>query len=104
MSPLVVHGLEWIITAALAGIVGWLSSGLRKRQKHDKAMEVGMQVLLRKQLVDSYDYYHNQQHHMTVERRRELDEAFSAYEALGGNGTVARMYEDMDNDVWIERG
>ena len=104
MNPLVVHGLEWLITAILAGLVGWLTSSFSKRQKHDRAMEVGMKVLLRKQLIDAYDYYHNQEHKMTVERKREVDEAYDAYIALGGNGTIRHMYEDVDNDVWIERG
>ena len=105
MSPFLVHGIEWFITAVLAGIAGYLTSSLRKKQTHDGAMEVGMQVLLRKALIDSYDYYHNQGHKMTVERRREIVEAYEAYELLGGDGVVSKMVADItDNDVWIERG
>lgn len=105
MSPFLVHGIEWLITAILAGAVGWFGNSLRKKQTHDDAMEQGMRVLLRKALIDSYDFYHNQCHKMTVERRREIVEAYEAYTRLGGDGVVSKMVADItENDVWIERG
>lgn len=105
MNAFLVHGIEWIITACLAGIVGYLASTLKRRKTHEHAMEIGMQVLLRKALIDSYDYYHHQDHKLTIERKREIDEAYEAYITLGGNGTIRHMYEDTtEKDVWIERG
>ena len=102
MSPFVVHGIEWIITAILAGAVGWFGNSLRKKQSHDDAMEQGMRVLLRTQIVDAYYKYHIKQTKMSVERRAELDESFEAYRQLGGNGTVAQLFHEMDeDDVWI---
>lgn len=102
MSPILIHGIEWAVTAILAGIVGWLTSSLSKRRRHDHAMEVGMQVLLRTALVNAYERYHVQHAKLTVERRREIDEAFLAYTELGGNGTVAGLVAEIDDDVWIE--
>ena len=104
MNAFLVHGIEWVITACLAGIVGYLASTLKRRKTHDKAMETGMQVLLRKALIDSYDYYHNQNHKLTLERKREITEAFEAYELLGGDGVIHELMENLDRDVWIERG
>lgn len=105
MSPFLVHAIEWVITAVLAGVVGYVGATMRKHKTHEDAMEVGMQVLLRKALIDSYDYYHNQGHKMTVERRREIVEAYEAYTRLGGDGVVSKMVADItETDVWIERG
>lgn len=102
MSPFLIHGIEWVITAILAGAVGWFGSSLRKKQNHDDAMEQGMRVLLRTQIVDAYYKYHIKQTKMSVERRAELDESFEAYRQLGGNGTVAQLFHEMDDDdVWI---
>ena len=102
MSPFLIHGIEWVITAILAGAVGWFGNSLRKKQTHDDAMEQGMRVLLRTQIVDGYYKYHVQQKKMTVERRAELDETFDAYTKLGGNGTVAQLFHELDDDdVWI---
>lgn len=102
MSPFLVHGIEWIITAVLAGFAGYLTSSLRKKHTHDDAMEQGMRVLLRTQIVDAYHKYHIKQTKMSVERRAELNESFTAYQKLGGNGTVEQLFHEMDDDdVWI---
>lgn len=103
MNPFIAHAIEWVITAVLAGVVGWAVATVRRRRSHDDAMEQGMRAMLRKQIVDAYDLYHNQHRRLTVERKREIDEMFSAYTALGGNGTIADMYHEIDDDVWIER-
>ena len=106
MNPLVIHAAEWVITAVLAGLVGWFTSSLSKRRKHDHALEIGMQVLLRKALIDCFDYYFNQDHKLTIERKREITEMFEAYTLLGGDGVISEMMADLaaDKDVWIERG
>lgn len=105
MSPFIAHAIEWIITAALAGAAGYLASSLRKKHTHDDAMEQGMRVLLRTQIVDAYDLYHNQHARLTVERKREIVEAYGAYSALGGDGVITEMYRELEDiDIWIERG
>jgi len=102
MSVYMIHAIEWVITAVLAGVVGYVGATMRKKQTHDDAMEQGMRVLLRTQIVDAYYKYHVQQKKMTVERRAELDESFQAYTRLGGNGTVATLFHELDeDDVWI---
>lgn len=103
MSPFVQHAIEWFITFVLAGVAGWLLANHGRRKNHDKAMEQGMRAIMRKQIVDAYDYYHNQDHRLTVERKSEIDEMYAAYHALGGNGTITHMYNEIDNDLWIER-
>ena len=106
MNAFLIHGIEWVITACLAGIVGYLASMLKRRKTHDHAMEIGMQVLLRKALIDCFDYYFNQDHKLTIERKREITEMYEAYALLGGDGVITEMMENLaeDKDVWIERG
>ena len=106
MSPFLVHGIEWIITAVLAGIAGYLTSSLRKKHTHDDAMEQGMRVILRKQIVDAYDLYHvKKSAPLTVERRREITEAYEAYEMLNGNGVITDMYHELQEDeIYIATG
>lgn len=75
-----------------------------ERTARDEAMMLGMQSLLRGQIVDFYDKYHNRKSPISVERKRELDEMYAAYHSLGGNGTITQMYEELKNsDIWIVR-
>lgn len=76
----------------------------RERSARDDAIALGMKALLRSSIVNFYDKYHNQGKSLTVERKRELDEMYSAYHALGGNGTITGMYRELeDSDIWIAR-
>ena len=96
--------LVWALTAILAAVSGYLVSTLRQRKAHDDAMGRGMRVLLRKQIVDAYDEYVHKGKAMSVERKTEVEEAYKAYHALGGNGVVTEMYEElMDVDAFIVR-
>lgn len=75
-----------------------------ERANRDEAMMLGMKALLRGQIVDFYYTYHNQSRHISLERKRELDEMYTAYHALGGNGTITQMYDELkSSDIWIER-
>lgn len=75
-----------------------------ERTVRDEAMMLGMKALLRGQIVNFYDAHHNQSKPLSVERKRELDEMYSAYHLLGGNGTITQMYDELKNsDIWIVR-
>ena len=65
------------------------------REIRQKAIGDGVLSLLRIQLIEYHDKY------MTEEDipsyvYENWDEMYSAYEALGGNGMVKRMKEDLD--------
>lgn len=76
----------------------------KERSERDDAMALGIKALLRGQIVSFYDRYHNEKRPLSVERRRELDEMYAAYHALGGNGTVTAMYDELkESDIWIVR-
>lgn len=101
----------WDITKLLLSCVlsfglGLLTMALTKRKqrteeegKHLETMQaannLGTLALIRKALVDSYDTYVLKKTPMTVERRHEIDQLFKAYQELGGNGTIAHLYDEI---------
>ncbi len=114
--------LTSIIAAAAAITVAVIEAKASKRRKQEDerheqlmkaetdriikedAMALGMKALLRSQIVSFYDMYHNQERPLSVERKKELDEMYEAYHALGGNGTISTMYKELENaDIWIVR-
>lgn len=75
-----------------------------ERTARDEAIALGVKAILRSRIVDYYDRYHNEKRPLTVERKREIDEMYTAYHMLGGNGTITALYEELrDSDVWIAR-
>lgn len=69
---------------------------LRKRVESNgerlDAVAMGLLATHRKNLVDAYEDYVVDGNPLTVERRHEIDKQFEAYSALGGNGTIKRLY------------
>ncbi len=64
---------------------------LRKRQK---AVEQGVQALLRNELIRRYREY-EEKGEISIIDMENIEHMFKEYRNLGGNGTVAKMYEDL---------
>lgn len=84
-----------IVSIVVAALCGWLGAKFTTLRKRDEALYCGMRVLLRSSLNDAYVYYVTDQHPLSLERKREIDEAYEAYAALGGNGTGKQLYEEL---------
>lgn len=92
------------LCAALGLAIGWIVSARKSRSDREKriaqrqeALCEGVLALLRAQIVDAYERYVVHDVPLTVERRHEIDRAYEAYVALGGNGTISRLYEGICN-------
>lgn len=81
--------------AALPAILGYIV-WLLKRQKRDRsANSKGTMLLLRVQLIDYHDKY-IRQGEIPSYAYENFIEMYEAYHALGGNGMVTKMYEEIE--------
>ena len=94
MTHTIAMQLVSLAVAALFGAVtGFLGSRLRRITERDRAIEDGVRAILRRELMDDFERYVERGEPISMERRREVDECFAAYAALGGNGTGRTAYE-----------
>lgn len=84
-----------IISIIVAGACGWLAASFTQLRKKEQALYIGIRVLLRSALADAYETYVTDQQPLSLERRREIDEAWEAYTALDGDGAAATMYAEI---------
>ena len=84
--------LKWAIPALCAAIVGWVGGYLAHRKKKDKALEDGMQCLLRQEIIRSYENY-SQKGYCPVYAREALTRGYGAYHELGGNDVATDLYD-----------
>lgn len=103
MSEINVLGiiLSWLIPAALGALVGVLSTKLKKNKEKEKAIEIkqkaleeGVQALLRNELVRRYREY-EVKGELSILDKENIEEMFKQYEKLGGNGTVKQLMEEL---------
>ena len=89
--------LRWLF-GILAGYLVIKVKNIKDKQnaaeKRQKALEAGVQALLRGELIRSYEKYH-EQGYITVHGLEAANKAYAAYHELGGNGTITGLVKDM---------
>lgn len=83
-----------LTVAAIFGVVtGYLGGKVKRLTARDRAIEQGIGVILRRQLMEDYETHVINGEPLTMEQRREIDECFVAYSGLGLNGSGRRAYD-----------
>lgn len=86
--------VAYLIPTSLGAVIGILSSRVRKDRAREKAVEEGVQALLRNELVRSYREY-EKKGEMTILDKENIEGMFKQYENLGGNGTVKQLMTEL---------
>lgn len=81
-----------LVSIAIAAACGYLGATATRLKARDAALYDGMKAMLRRELLDDFEAYVAGDRPLSLERKREIDECYAAYKALGGNGTGAQMY------------
>lgn len=91
------YWLEFLFSTILA-FVGFgyktLKTKQDKQDKKNKAIEKGVQALLRNELITKYREYETKGE-MTIIDKENIEHLFKEYQNLGGNGTIKQMYEEL---------
>lgn len=95
--------LSYLIPTTIGAILGIISTKLKKnkqideeKEKKEKAIEEGLQALLRNELVRRYREYETKGE-LTILDKENIEAMFKQYEILGGNGTVKHLMEELLN-------
>ena len=97
--------VEWLakywLEALFSGILTGLSFIVKmmwNRQKQEdcrqKAIELGIQALLRNRVVQAY-YHYTERGWITLHGLEAAEKMYTEYHNLGGNGTVTKLMEDL---------
>lgn len=93
--------IVYLITTVLGIALGAVTSKLKnnkekdeKEKKKDEAIELGVQALLRNEIIRRYREFESKGE-ISILDQENLDEMFEQYKNLGGNGTVKKMMNDL---------
>lgn len=86
--------LSYLIPTILGGALGFIMTKLKKNKKKDLAIELGVQALLRNEIIRRYREFETKGE-ISILDQENLDEMFEQYKNLGGNGTVKKMMNDL---------
>lgn len=82
--------IKWAIPAALGMLVGVISTQYRKLRSRDNAVGVGVQCLLRAELIRCHKEY-SSKGFCPVYARESIIKMYDAYHNLGGNDVVTDL-------------
>lgn len=96
---------EIIIRYWLDWVLGGLSAGLlfllRLWYKRLRATELGVQALLRNEIIKSYNHFMTQKE-IPIHERDNINKLYCEYKNLGGNGTITHLMEELE-DLPVKR-
>lgn len=82
--------ISTIITVVAVPAVGYLYKKYKQTDARQKAVELGVQALLRDRIVQSY-YHYEERGWITLHGLENVNAMYKEYHALGGNGTVTTL-------------
>jgi len=97
--------LEFIAKYWLEVLFGAVSTGvsvalrnvnkrLKEEKERNQAIENGLRDVLRLQILDNYEKA-NLDGKISVSRKDAIDSAYKSYHALGGNGTITQIHNEI---------
>lgn len=87
------YWLEFVF-GIMVGLLTYLIKKIKSLHTKEKAVEHGVQALLRNELIRRYREYETKGE-ITILDKENVEHLFKEYKNLGGNGTVAQMYEEI---------
>ena len=89
------YWIEFVFGIVISALT-YLINKIKKLHIREKAVENGVQALLRNELIRRYREY-EVKGEITILDKENMEHLFREYQNLGGNGTVAQMYEEILN-------
>ena len=82
-----------IVTGLTAGVTR-INKKLKEEKVRNQAIENGVRDILRMQILDTYERC-KVAGTITVSRKDAIDSAYNSYHALGGNGTITQVHNEL---------
>lgn len=89
--------IKWLIPFICGGIVsfgGTMLSNIKKLKKKDKAIELGLQCLLRAEIIRSYEKCKDRGF-CPLYSKEALKREYDSYHQLGGNDVATDLYKQI---------
>lgn len=86
--------VKWAVPFACGSVVSGCIAYIAAIRKKNKALEDGVQCLLRAEIIRNHDKYIDKGC-CPIYAKEALKRAYKAYHALGGNDVATKLYEDL---------
>lgn len=96
---IVKYWIEWVFGLVTGGVAVYcrhIAKQVRKEREEQKALRDGMRSLLRRQIIADCEQA-AREGYCETKMKDTINDMYTAYHALGGNGVVSRLKEQTMN-------
>ncbi len=86
--------IKWLIPFVCGGIITAFATYIKMRKKKDSAVELGVQCLLRAEIIRSHEKY-TAQGYCPVHAKEAVKREYKAYGTLDGNDVATELYHNI---------
>lgn len=86
--------LKWAVPFLCASVAGVCIAYVKGLAKRNRALEDGMQCLLRSEIIRSHKEY-TEKGYCPIYAKESLERGYKAYKALGGNDVAHALYNEI---------
>ena len=94
MSEIMREILRWAVPFLCASVAGVCVAYVKGLSKRSRALEDGMQCLLRSEIIRSHKEY-TDKGYCPIYAKESLEKEYKAYQALGGNDVAHKLYDEI---------
>ena len=90
------YWIEWlfgVVVAVLGYLIRKINTRVKESAAKNDAIELGVQALLRSQMIADYNHYQDKGV-APIYARESCDNVYKQYHNLGGNGVMTDIYND----------
>lgn len=73
------------------------AEAMEKQKQENALIKEAMQALLRDRIIQGYNHYVHEKKHCPIYALQSIRSMYNAYHALGGNGAVDKLMEDIED-------
>lgn len=88
------YWIEWlfgVVVAVLGIVIRKINARVKDTQAKNSAIELGVQALLRSQMIDDYNHY-AERGFAPIYARENFENLYTQYKELGGNGVMTDIH------------
>lgn len=96
MGEVAVEALvKWAVPLVCGAVAAWAAASIKRERRKVDAIGEGVRALLRAEVIRAHRDYYEDGVPITLSQRTHLQDVYTAYHDLGGNGTATRLWEDI---------
>lgn len=89
--------VQTVINIIAGAIISYLFVLYRAKKKESNALKAGLQALLRDRIIQAYNHYCDDKKWIPVYALESINACFRSYEALGENGVINGLMEQLND-------